>query len=64
MVETKDIEKLAKRLRNAYANRTACAPLRHLIGTEDIATAYAIQELNNKQLIAKGARVVLSLIHI
>lgn len=51
------IEKLAKQLRDAYENRTACSPLREVIGVEDLDTAYAIQALNNDLLIQKGARV-------
>jgi 2-keto-4-pentenoate hydratase len=51
------IQKLAKQLRDAYENRTACTPLRNVIGVEDLETAYAIQTVNNDLLIEKGARV-------
>jgi 2-keto-4-pentenoate hydratase len=51
------IQKLAKQLRDACENRTACPPLREVIGMEDLDTAYAIQALNNDLLIQKGARV-------
>jgi 2-keto-4-pentenoate hydratase len=52
------IENLAERLRTAYEQKIPCAPIREVIGTEDIATAYAIQAINNDRLIAAGARVV------
>lgn len=58
MIATDTIQKLAEQLRNAYATRTACPPLREVIGVEDLKTAYAIQELNNSLLIEKGARIV------
>jgi 2-keto-4-pentenoate hydratase len=51
------IQKLAKQLRDAYENRTACPPLRDVIGVEDLETAYVIQSINNDLLIQKGARV-------
>ncbi len=52
------VEQLALQLRNAYASRRPIAPLRETIGVEDIDTAYAIQEVNNKLLIEQGARIV------
>lgn len=52
------IEQLAKTLRDAYATRIPCAPLRETIGIEDLKTAYAIQAFNNQRLIDQGARVV------
>ena len=58
MKETSNIKKLAKQIRDAYANRIPCAPLRQIIGTEDLKTAYAIQTLNNQLLINQGAKVV------
>ncbi len=54
----KTINQLAKQLREAHDTRTACAPLRDIIGMEDLASAYAIQEVNNNLLIKNGARVV------
>lgn len=53
-----NIKTLAERLRNAYLQRTPCAPLRHTIGITNIELAYAIQTLNNNLLIEKGARAV------
>ncbi len=51
------MEKLAKQLREAYATRTACSPLRDIIGLEDLETAYKIQAINNDLLIKNGARI-------
>lgn len=51
------IETLAQQLRDAYAARVACPPLRTVIGVEDLDTAYAIQDFNNQLLIEKGARI-------
>jgi len=51
------IDQLAKQLRDAYQNRQACAPLRDIIGIEDIETAYAIQNINNKLRLDAGARM-------
>jgi len=58
MIATDKVQQLAKQLREAISTRTACPPLRDVIGVEDLKTAYAIQELNNNLLIEKGARVV------
>lgn len=58
MLTTLNVERLAEKLRNAYANRKPCSPLRDTIGVEDLETAYAIQEYNNNLLIEKGARIV------
>ena len=52
------IKKLAAILREAHENRTPCAPLREVIGTNDLETAYAVQELNISYRRAKGARIV------
>ncbi len=52
------VKKLAAILREAYANRSPCAPLREVIGVDDLETAYAVQELNISHRKAKGARVV------
>ena len=53
-MDKKTIKELANRLRNADENKTACAPLRDIIGTDDIETAYALQLFNNKRKIKKG----------
>lgn len=54
----KTVIQLAKTLRDAQENHQPCDPIRHIIGLEDIETAYAIQDFNNRILINAGARVV------
>jgi 2-keto-4-pentenoate hydratase len=48
----------AARLREAAATSTPVAPVRELIGRDDVATAYAVQRLLVAERIAAGARVV------
>lgn len=48
---------LATELREAYANRRPCKPLRENIGTDNLDLAYEVQAINNNLLIEKGARV-------
>jgi len=57
-MSTDHIQQLAQQLRTAYETRTPIAPLRDIIGVEDLTTAYTIQEINNQTLINNGARVV------
>ena len=47
----------AKILRTAYAERTACSPLRDTIGIENLDLAYKIQAINNKLLLQNGSRI-------
>jgi 2-keto-4-pentenoate hydratase len=51
-------EQAARRLADAAAAGVACAPVRDLIGDDDLAAAYAVQSLNIAARIAGGARVV------
>lgn len=48
----------ALRLRKAYLDKTAIAPLREEIGVEDIALAYEIQNINTAFRLDNGARIV------
>jgi 2-keto-4-pentenoate hydratase len=48
----------ASRLAAAREARVACAPVRDLIGADDLAAAYAVQALNVGAGIAAGRRVV------
>lgn len=48
----------ADRLLEAYRTRVPCAPVRDLIGRDDLAAAYAVQDRQNQARIADGARVV------
>ena len=41
----KKVEAAAKRLREAAQKGIACEPVRNLIGTTDLAKAYAVQKL-------------------
>ncbi|MGI5489777.1 2-keto-4-pentenoate hydratase [Microtetraspora malaysiensis] len=53
-----DIAAAAERLAGAYASGVPCAPVRDLIGRDDLAAAYAVQaELTGRRLAA-GARIV------
>lgn len=58
MAINRNIEAAAKRLREAEAKGIVCEPVRKLIGTTDIAKAYAVQEINTALRIAQGARIV------
>jgi len=48
----------AQRLVDAYATGAPCAPVRDVIPLGDVASAYAVQELNTQRWIAEGRRVV------
>jgi len=47
-----------KRLANALETRVPCAPVRDLIGTDDLAAAYAVQQGLVQERLSGGARVV------
>lgn len=53
-----EIEAAADRLVTAARTGAPCQPVRDLIGSGDIAAAYAVQELVNQRRAAQGARVV------
>lgn len=58
MSTTSIIQTAAQRLWNAAQTKQTCAPIRELIGIEDLATAYKIQAANTDLRIQKGARIV------
>lgn len=51
------IRRAADRLRDAGEHRRPCAPVRDLIGTDDVQAAYAVQDLLNRERAAAGATV-------
>jgi len=52
------IESAALRLRKAAETHAPCAPIRDLIAPDDVAAAYAVQEINTKYWLARGRRLV------
>ncbi len=51
-------EQIAELLRNSYANKETIPPISQYIGDTDIATAYAIQDINTKHRVDNGARII------
>lgn len=51
------VAEAALRLRAAVIDGRPCPPVRDLIGSTDVAAAYAIQDLNNRDRVADGAVV-------
>lgn len=58
MIAESTIIQAAKQLRQASESGQTCAPIRELIGMEDIEAAYAIQKINNQLRIDAGARII------
>jgi 2-keto-4-pentenoate hydratase len=52
------VEDAAGRIWHAHEAGEACAPVRDLIGVDDIAAAYAVQETNTERWLAAGRRIV------
>lgn len=50
------IEEAADRLRTAASTQRPCSPVRELIGSDDIALAYAVQDFNVGRRLKAGAR--------
>lgn len=48
----------AQKLRDAYAREEACSPVRDLIPSGAVQTAYDVQEINTQLWIAQGRRLV------
>jgi 2-keto-4-pentenoate hydratase len=57
-VSTAATRDAADRLLAAASNGRPCPPVRDLIGADDVAAAYAVQQLVNEARIGAGARVV------
>jgi len=52
------IEKAALRLRQAGQTHQPCAPIRDLIDAGDVASAYAVQEINTRYWLDRGRRLI------
>jgi 2-keto-4-pentenoate hydratase len=55
-VTDKNVPGAAERLREASRTARPCAPVRDLLGTSDLASAYAVQRANVERALAAGAR--------
>lgn len=53
-----ELKEIAKSIREAYKSRKPIAPIRNIIGTDDIEKAYKIQDINTEKRLANGARMV------
>jgi len=53
-----DIAAAAERIADAFASGVPCAPVRDLIGRDDLAAAYAVQAVLTERRLAAGATVV------
>lgn len=49
---------IAEQLRSAYQSKVPCAPVRSLLPTADLPTAYAVQEINTQHWLSQGRRMV------
>lgn len=58
MTSPEQVEAAVERLATALATRVPCTPVRDLIGTDDLAAAYAVQQGLVQRRLAGGARVV------
>lgn len=52
------IQQAAERLRTAEQLKTACAPIRSLIGDTSVEDAYGVQFINTHHRVQQGARIV------
>jgi 2-keto-4-pentenoate hydratase len=48
----------AGRLREAYRQRQPCAPVRDVLGVNDLTAAYAVQDVNTRRWLEDGRRLV------
>ena len=56
--DRKTIVDVAASLRTAHETATPCAPVRDLLGRTDVASAYAVQNLNTAMALSDGRRLV------
>ena len=57
-IQETDIIQAAARLQNAEQSGVPCEPVRDLIGTDDLVSAYAVQKRNNDLRLVQGHRIV------
>lgn len=53
-----DLKTLARILRQAEESKNPCSPVRKIIGIENVAAAYEIQNINNDLRLENGGRIV------
>ena len=53
-----NLEEIAKKIREAGKTLTAIDPIRTEFGTEDLETAYRIQQINIRERVSNGCRIV------
>jgi len=58
MIDTSELEAIAKNLRDASESGQLISPIRDLIGNDNLAAAYQIQTQNINLRVAAGARIV------
>lgn len=58
MSPSERVKQAAARLRTAHETRHACAPVRDLLGPDDVAAAYAVQEESTLRRLALGRRLI------
>ena len=58
MLDSNILDQAARRFRAAYASGLPCAPVRDVIPLADLASAYAVQEINTQLWLSQGRRLV------
>lgn len=58
MISESKIKEAAARLRSAEENQIVCAPVRDLLGTDDLMSAYAVQDINTGIKKQNGGRII------
>lgn len=57
ITERPSIELAARSIYDAYQTRRACEPVRKCLSPRDVASAYAVQELNTIRWLSEGRRL-------
>lgn len=58
MISKENIVEAARILREAEEQKIICDPVRNIIGSEDIAAAYKVQDINTQVKLKAGGRVI------